>query len=67
MRQRDGLKRDVAIVLKIGVDRDQIVLAVYFDSVAGVIEHRHISALRRAAELLQRAAHGFEAEIFVQR
>ena len=52
----DRLRREQKFVLKLRIDRDQIVLVVHLHAVAGVEEQADIGLVERARELLDRLA-----------
>ena len=55
--QWEGLIENVGVRLERRVDRNEIVGAVEFNAVPGVIDDSHVGITRPVAELAQRLAH----------
>ena len=51
--QGHGFVDDITGSLQLGISRDQVVLAIHLDSVAGVVKNRHVSVARPIAEIAQ--------------
>ncbi len=55
--QRKGLVVNVSVGLQRRIDRNQIVRAIEFDAMTGVIDHGHVGIARLGAELAQGTPH----------
>ena len=53
----DGLVIDVGIVLQLGIDRNEVIVAVDLDAVTGVIDDGDVGAAGLGAEIPQRPPH----------
>ncbi len=53
-RCRNHLHEDIAFVLRVGVDRHQIIEAMRLHAMAGIIKQRHIGAGQLGRKILQR-------------
>ena len=54
--ERQRLVKQVALALELCIGRQQVVLATHLHAMAGVVDHRHVGALRLDAEFPHRTA-----------
>ena len=56
-------RRHVNVAGEFCVDRDQVIAAVEFNAVSGIVDNRDVGVARNPGEFAYRAAHGGVAEV----
>ena len=65
--ERDCLRGDIADLMELGADRDEVVAATELKSVSGIVQQRHVGVGQLQCEFIDGALHGGKIKIELER